>query len=330
MSVTFTRRRVLTILAAAAGVPLVMGAGRAQARLIKWEGTALGAPASLALYHHDETAARDAIAASVAELNRLESILSLYQADSAISRLNRDGALAHAPAELLDLMKDALSVAAISDGAFDPTVQPLWQVYFQHFTSANPSSEGPAAADIAAARALLGWRDVAIEGDSIRLTRPGMGVTLNGIAQGYITDRIADLLRARGFDRTLVDMGEPKALSAKPDGSAWRIGIADPTDNSRSVTSVDVVDKAVATSGGYGTTFDEAMRFTHLIDPTSGTTAPAYQSVTVIAASAALADGLSTALSVAPAERRQAILSAAGGVSALFVAGDGRVTTLAS
>lgn len=328
MSVVFTRRRVLTILAAAAGVPLLMRATGAQAHLVKWEGTALGAPASLALYHDDEQAARAAITASVAELQRLEGIFSLYRADSALSRLNRDGKLDDAPAELVDLMVSALETAAISGGSFDPTVQPLWQAYFTHFTTGSGGEAGPGADAIAEARSLVGWRDVTVEGRSIRLTRPGMGITLNGIAQGYITDRVAALLKANGLDRVLVDMGEPKALSAKPDGSAWVLGIADPRDPSRTVTSVPVVDKAVATSGGYGTTFDAESRFTHLIDPVTGTTAPADCSVTVICESAAKADALSTALSVAPAERRLDILRSAGGAVALFVGRDGSIVTL--
>ncbi|MEW5729532.1 MAG: FAD:protein FMN transferase [Pseudomonadota bacterium] len=330
MSVTVTRRRVLTVLAAAAGVPLLLHATKAQARLVKWEGTALGAPASLSLYHHDEASARAAIDAAVAELRRLEGIFSLYRADSAMATLNRAGRLEAAPAELVELMGRAVETAALTGGAFDPTVQPLWQVYFDHFTAAEPDPAGPAAEAVAAARALVDWRAVSIEAASIRLEKPGMGVTLNGIAQGYITDRVAGVLRSHGLERMLVDMGEPKALAAKPDGSAWRIGIADPSAPDRSITTVDVVDRAVATSGGYGTTFDGAGRFTHLIDPASGATAPALAGVTVIADSAARADALSTALAVAPAGRREAIVKAAGGVTALFVAADGTIATIES
>ncbi len=330
MSVTITRRRALTILAAAAGVPLVLHATKAQARLVKWEGTALGAPASLSLYHTDEAGARAAIDAAVAELRRLEGIFSLYRADSAVAELNRAGRLDAAPAELVELMGRAVETAALTGGAFDPTVQPLWQLYFDHFTAAEPDPAGPAAAAVAAARALVDWRAIRVEAASVAFARPGMGVTLNGIAQGYITDRVSGVLRAQGLERMLVDMGEPRALAAKPDGSAWRIGIADPTTPTRSVTTLDVVDKAVATSGGYGTIFDGAGRFTHLIDPASGDTAPALAGVTVVADTAARADALSTALSVAPAGRRQAIVTAAGGVTALFVAADGAITTIES
>lgn len=332
MSFTFTRRRVITIMAAAAGLPLLLHARGAQARLVRWEGTALGAPASIALYHTDEAAARAAIAAGVAELERLEKVFSLYRADSALARLNAEGGLTGAPSELLDLVGQARGWAALSDGAFDPTVQPLWQLYFSHFTGAEPAASGPSDEAIEAARALVDWRAVEVDAasSSIRLGRPGMGLTLNGIAQGYITDRVCDVLRAQGLDRMLVDMGEPRALSAHPDGSAWRIGVAHPAEPAKSVTTLEVVDKGVSTSGGYGTTFDPEGRFTHLLDPRTGRTAPARSGVTVVADTAAKADALSTALAVAPVERRQAIVTAAGGVKALFVAADGSVTTLAS
>ncbi|MBW7849574.1 MAG: FAD:protein FMN transferase [Rhodospirillales bacterium] len=330
MPMRLSRRRVITIMAAAAGLPLLFRAGSAQAKLVRWEGTALGAKASIALYHDDEAAANKAIGAGVEELARLERIFSMYRADSAIMSLNRDGALDGAPAELVALIDEARRYAEVTGGAFDFTIQPLWQVYLEHFTAAAPAPDGPPAAALAAARRLVDWRAVDTDAKAGRISfgRPGMAVTLNGIAQGYITDRVAAVLRAHGLERMLVDMGETRALAAKPDGSAWRVGIADPSDPAAVVDTLEIVDKAVATSGGYGTLFDEAGRFTHLIVPTTGATAPARASATVIADSAAKADALSTALAVAPADRRRAIVTAAG-VSALFVSAEGTVTRMA-
>lgn len=327
MKPTVTRRRAIAIVAAAAGLPLLWSLRPAQARLVRWEGTAMGAPASLAIYHEDEAAARAGIAAAVAEVARLEAIFSLFRADSALSALNRDGRLEVAPLELLELLSHARMYGELTGGAFDPTVQPLWQLYLGHFTRPQPDPAGPAAAEIAAALALVDWRGIAIDGASVRLARPGMAVSLNGIAQGYVGDRVAALLQAHGLRTMLVDMGEPRALSTRPDGSAWRIGIAHPAAPDRVATTIEVVDKAVATSGGYGTLFDMEGRFTHLIDPATGRTAPARAGVTVVADTAAAADALSTALSVAPPERRAAIVAAAK-VQALFVDGDGRVERL--
>jgi thiamine biosynthesis lipoprotein len=316
---------MITVAAAAAGLPLLWQLRPAHAEKVTWEGTTLGAPSSIQLYADDAARARAAIADALAELDRLEAVFSVYRADSAIAALNRDGRLHDAPADFVALLDKSLALSRLSEGAYDPTVQPLWQAYFRHFTSARPDPAGPAAADLEAARALVDWRQVAIDGREVRFKRAGMGLTLNGGAQGYITDCVAAVLRGHGFDRMLVDMGEPRALSTRPDGSAWRIGIANPADPSRAVTEVEVVDEAVSTSGGYGTLFDADGRFTHLIDPRTGRTAPALLGVSVVADCATRADGLSTALLLTEPARRQALLRAAGGRLALVVTPQGVV-----
>ncbi len=330
MPAVMSRRRFITFVAAAAGLPLLLKAGGSQAKPVRWEGNALGAPASIQLYHADEAQARAAIAAGLDELKRLEAVFSVYRADSSISLLNREGMLENAPDDLIAMLTRALSLAKISDGAYDPTVQPVWQTYFRHFTASNPDPAGPAPRDLAAALELVDWRAVEVDAGNrkVSFARHGMGLTLNSGAQGYITDRVADVLRAHGFDRMLVDMGEPRALSAKPDGSAWRVGIADPADPGRAIVTLDVVDKCISTSGGYGTLFDSAGTFTHLIDTRTGKTAPALLGVSVVADSGAVADGLSTAMLMAPVERRQHILRSAGGQKAIYVTPEGVVSTV--
>jgi FAD:protein FMN transferase len=324
------RRRRLLLLGVAAGLPLAVWRAKdaVAAAPVRWQGLSMGAPASITLHHPDAALARAAVAAALAELARLESLFSLFRADSWLSRLNRAGHLNGAPAEFIELLQAALAMAQRSRGVFDPTVQPLWQLYFDHFV-ARGATDAPAAADVARAIARVDYRGVQIDGDRVTFARPGMGVTLNGIAQGYITDRCTDALRAHGFSRMLVDMGEPRAVAAKPDGTAWRLGLADPRSPTRALHTVTVVDRAVATSGGYGTRLDEAGRYTHLIDPRTARTAPVHESVTVIAPTATQADALSTALALIPAvEGRRALLRAQPGCRAICIDGAGRVSAL--
>ncbi len=330
MSVKITRRRAITVLAAAAGLPLFLKAGHAQARVFEWQGTSLGASASIKLYHTDEAKARTAVEAAVAELNRLEDMFSLYRPNSVISRLNRDGSVDDAPKEFVELMSYGREVAEQTDGWFDPTVQPLWDLYFRHFTAETVDPAGPSPEAIRQALALVGWRGISIDGAAgrVALARPGMGVTHNALGQGYITDRVTDILRHYGFRNMLVNMGELQAVSSRPDGTAWRIGIADPADQSRAIAEVDVVDKGVATSGGYGTIFDPNGKFTHIIDPHSGRTAPQMLGVTVIADSATKANAYSTPLTLVPKDKRQAIVSLGRGIKAIFVTPDGVTETL--
>lgn len=325
MTVQITRRRLITVAAAAVGLPLILKAGGAQARLVTWEGTTLGAPSSIKLVAADEAKARAAIAAALNELERLEAVFSVYRADSVLSTLNRDGRVDNAPADFVALLAKSLDLARLSDGLYDPTIQPVWQTYFRHFTASNPDPDGPARRDIDAALALVDWRNVRIDGATVAFAKPGMALTLNSGAQGFITDKVTEVLRGHGFDRMLVDMGEPRALSTRPDGSAWRIGIANPADPDQAITQIDVVDKAVSTSGGYGTLFDDRGRFTHLIDSRTGATAPALLGLSVVADTATQADGLSTALLMAASADRPSILRAAGGRLALAVTPQGVV-----
>jgi thiamine biosynthesis lipoprotein len=311
------RRRFIAIMAVAATAPALSRLARAEAiPTIRWEGIVLGAASSLSLQHPDETEARLAIEACLAEAARLEAVFSLYRPDSALSRLNAEGRLQDAPMDLRILLAEALRLAEISDGAFDPTIQPLWALYAAHFSRPDAAPEGPPAAAISAARQLVDWRRIHIEGSSICLADPGMAVTLNGIAQGYITDRVGHVLRARGFSHVFVDLGEELAVGSKADGSPWRVGIADPRHPSTALVEVDLSNGAMATSGSYGFSFDPAGRFGHIIDPGTGETASRWASVTVLANNATIADGLSTAISVLPAAAAPGL---AGDRARLFV-----------
>jgi thiamine biosynthesis lipoprotein len=152
-----------------------------------------------------------------------------------------------------------------------------------------------------------------------------MGVTLNGIAQGFITDRVTEMLRDRGFEHVLVDMGEMRALGQHADGTPWRVGIADPDRPWHSGWTLPLRDRAIATSGGYGTPLDSTGRHHHLFDPRTGESANYYRSVSVIASDATTADALSTGLSaLAPADAL-AVLSRYPDASARLLKTDGEV-----
>lgn len=285
------RRRFISI---AAGTSLgLMSAGVARALagpapLRRWEGIALGAGASITIAHDD---APRLIDKSLAEIERLEAIFSLYRQDSALSRLNTAGRLALPPFELVELLSICDAVHGLSGGAFDPTVQPLWALYAQ----AHTAGRAPDAAEIATARASCGWSAVALSPQAIELRRPGAQLTLNGIAQGYIADKVAALLRAEGLRDVLIDMGEMVALGHQPDGAAWRIGLADPDNPGSAREYRQLSDRAIATSAPLGTTFDADAAVGHILDPRSGLPGGRWHQVSVIARQAAYADALSTA-----------------------------------
>lgn len=311
-----TRRRFIAVSAAFAATAARPGRALAQSALVEWRGVALGAVASIRLAHPDRAQGQRLIARCVAEIARLERIFSLYLPDSDLCRLNRDGVLAAPPHELVELLSQAAAVSAATDGAFDVTVQPLWRRYADHFAAAETDPAGPPLDDVLP---LVGWRGVAVTPGRIALARPGMAVTLNGIAQGYITDRVAELLRAEGLDQVLLDLGETRALGRHPDGRPWRAGLADPAAPARVALRLDLAEGALATSGGDGTVFDAAGRFGHLLDPRSGRPVPLGRSVSVLAARATLADAASTALALLPEEQAGAVLQHLGAQAAYFL-----------
>ncbi|SDY94777.1 FAD:protein FMN transferase [Citreimonas salinaria] len=286
------RRRFIGITAAAAGVaalPAVAGTDG----LHVWTGTALGARASLRLYHPDSRTAEAAIQRCIAEIGRLERIFSLYRPDSAVSTLNREGAIHSPPFDLVRLLDSARHLHRTTGGIFDMTVQPLWQLHAAHFSQQPVPVDGPAGSALAAALALVGQEAVLVEPDRIAFARPGMALTPNGIAQGYVTDRIAELLRSEGFADVLVDLGEARASGEHPDGTPWRAALADPAGGAP-LRKVDL-DGALATSAPSGFAFDRAGRFHHIFDPRTGQPAEARPSVSVLAPEATVADALSTA-----------------------------------
>ena len=294
-----TRRRFLSLSAAVAGLSLLPGGAnlRAESKPLVWRGVALGADASLTLHHPDASSAHEALAAALAEIKRLEDTFSLYRTDSVISRLNREGRLAAPPPALVQLLSQAKAIARLTDGAFDPTVQPLWRLYAAHFARPEASPSGPSRAALHEALSRVGHEALSVSSEEIRFERPGMAITLNGIAQGFITDRITALLRDRGLDQVLVDLGEQRALGQHPSGRAWRAGIQNPDAPGQLSHKVTLEDAALATSAGAGTRFEPSGRHHHLFDPLTGESSRRHASVSVLAPTAGLADGLSTACS---------------------------------
>ncbi|WP_375308999.1 FAD:protein FMN transferase [Bradyrhizobium sp. A5] len=309
MTPTPTRRRFIRISAAAAGIGLLTTnrLARADVAPTVWRGTMLGAVATMEIHGEDRSRAERLIALACAEARRLERLFSLYLNESALVELNRTGILVDPAAEMVDLLSTSQHYSRLTGGRFDVTVQPLWDLYASHFARDDADPAGPAAEQVHAALARVGSGRLTVSRDRIVMPR-GMAVTLNGIAQGYVTDKVVDLLRAHGISHSLVDMGEPRAIGARPDGRPWEVGIADPDVAGQMKATLPIVDRAVSTSGSYGFQFDARARFNHLFDPRTGGCALRYHSVTTVSRSATAADALSTAFSLMPEDEIRSLL----------------------
>jgi thiamine biosynthesis lipoprotein len=258
------RRRFLTI---SAGLMGLAGPALAQGLHVE-RGMAMGAAVTLRLAHPDGAALAQR---AMAEIARLEGIFSLYRADSALVQLNAAGRLDAPPPELLECLTLAGAVHRASGGVFDPTVQALWLAY-------------AGSGDQHLAMGQTGWDKVHLDAEAITLDQ-GAQITLNGIAQGYVADKVADLLAKAGLSEALIDTGEMRALP----GRGFDVTL--PDDRQLALRG-----RALATSAPLGMTFRGDGRTSHILDPRTGAPVAArWHHVTISAPKAALADAISTA-----------------------------------
>lgn len=327
-----TRRRMIAITAAMAATSALLRSGRV-ARAdepVRWRGTALGAQVSIEIHHPDRAYAEHLVPNCLAEIRRLEQQFSLYQSESAICALNRTGILVSPDPDMVALLRASLHFADLTGGAFDPTVQPLWSLYADHFSSDQPDPEGPSKERLAEALLKVDRRGLLVGTDRVALVKHGAAVTLNGIAQGYATDRVVEMLRKAGVTTTLVDMGEIRAIGTRPDGDPWQVGLADPDRPGAITETIDLADRAVATTAGAGFCFDCDGRFTHLFDPATGRSPMLYRTVSVIAPTATEADALSTAFSLMPLSQIEAVVVGRPAVQVRMVTAGGKSIVLAA
>ncbi|MHA1559549.1 MAG: FAD:protein FMN transferase [Alphaproteobacteria bacterium] len=322
----FSRRQALKVVAAAVAVPAVVGGIRLiapQGRYHSWNGEALGAVSSMTIWHPNAGFAQQTMTRMLSEVARLEKVFSLFHRESELSRLNAEGAISGSSRDLVTVMEAGRAMGVASDGAFDPTVQALWDVYIRHFSSGSADPAGPSQAEVDAARQLVGYQGVEIGSRSVEFAAPGMTATLNGIAQGYITDRISDLLRNEGFEHVVIELGETRVLGDSPEGGPWRVHLRDQFGATDRV--MELSNSSIAVSGGYGTTFDASGRNHHLFDPATGRSANSLVDVVISAPRAMDADGLATGIYVAGEDRAAGILANYPGATAMLTRLDGTV-----
>lgn len=288
------RRRFLKIAAAAMVAP-----GIAQAETM-WRGRALGAEVSV-LLRGNRADGRDAVAGIESVLGSIEAEFSLFDPRSAISRLNRTGRLL--PSADFRALCDASDTAhRLTGGLFDPTVQSLWRAR-------------AAGSDGSAARDAIGWNRVVLDRE-VTLA-PGQAITVNGIAQGYATDRVKAHLAGFGFGSALIDIGEYAAL-----GGPFVIGIEDPGFGL--LGRRRLTDTAIATSSPGAMTLGGG---SHILAPSG--VPPLWSTVSVEADSATLADGLSTALVFMDCEEISTLMSRTSALrSVTLISRGGDLTTL--
>ncbi len=261
-------------------------------------GQAMNTIIRMTIYGHNESVLDDAFAL----LNELDFSLSMYNPSSDISRANSLGNV-NVHHSTIEAVNDAVRLYNLTGGVFNPligAVTGLWKINRKEGTIPTPESLDYAVklADIS---------NLIISGDNISLRQKGCVLDLGGIAKGYASEKIAELLRDKGIKSAIIDLGgNVYAVGAKVDGSKWRIGIRNPLEPyGVPALVVDVADCAVITSGNYERFKTiEGKKYSHFFDPSTGESVMSdLLSVTVITSDGSLADGLATAFMITGVER---------------------------
>lgn len=239
-----------------------------------------------------QSAVEDAVRYAIAEVHRIEYKYSRYRSDSVISQINRSAgkATVECDQETWNLLIYADNLYQSSQGLFDITAGVLRRAW--NFSEAQLPSQ----TELADLCALINWRAVERDQQSIYLAREGMELDFGGFGKEYAADRAADLLRDRQVQFGYVNLGgDIRVIGPKPDLEAWQIGIQDPRCPDRLIARIPIERGALATSGDYQRFIEfDGRRYCHVLHPKTGWPVEEWRSITVVAPLATMAGSCTT------------------------------------
>jgi FAD:protein FMN transferase len=256
---------------------------------------AMGTFVAMTAIHPSRDEAEQAIGLAFEEIERLNAMLTHYEARSAIGSFNAAGKLEHAPQEVLELVARSLYYNRETGGAFDITVKPLIDLYKNSFAG----NHTPTDSEIDRTLKLVGSDKLRFQSGSLQFSGSDMAITLDGIAKGYIVDKASEVLRVNGVTNHLINAGgdiRSSGLAAK--GKAWTVAVQDPAKTKEYPDIITMKDGAIATSGNYEIYYDNEKLFHHIINSKTGYSPHLSSSVTVIAPTVMDADALATSVFV--------------------------------
>ncbi|MBN2032638.1 MAG: FAD:protein FMN transferase [Deltaproteobacteria bacterium] len=257
----------------------------------------MGTYVSMTLFHPVKDQAEEAMEQAFQEIDRLAGILTRYDRSSAVAFLNKEGYARDLPPEVIRVVSRALHYHKLTYGAFDITVKPVVDLFRQKL--GGDKKDRPTEQELKALLKLVDAGKVGLHDRSIRFVESGMGITLDGIAKGFIVDQASELLASRGVENHLIDAGGDIRTRGKKEGEKpWTVAVQDPLKRSQYPDMVQMKDGAIATSGNYEIYFDREKMFHHIVNPKTGLSPHLASSVSVTARTAMEADALSTGVFV--------------------------------
>ncbi|MEJ2134309.1 MAG: FAD:protein FMN transferase [Desulfofustis sp.] len=306
----FTRRRLLQLTAVSAAVGIIGYLGvrpRGRLKPVRHSQPMMGTIVNLVVCGEDEGSCRHGIEACIERMETLSMMMSTYVSDSPLSELNRFGTLNDAPQELVEVFKFAIELSELTDGAFDPTVLPLVGL----FKEVRKTGKLPDQEKVKEILQVVDYRHIVVENNTtVKYSKPGVTATLDAVAKGYIVDRGIEVLQGLGFSNAFIEAGgDLMVVGHRYDGKPWKIGIRNPrSDDLKKMTTIEMSDRAIATSGDYMQYFTDDKKIHHIIDPRTGFSPVRTASSSIIAPTVAWADGLATAAMVLDPDQSIALL----------------------
>jgi len=297
------------------------------ARAARWVSRSeaiMGTAIYVELWSDDRAAANATIDAVMQEMHRIDALMSPYKESSELSLVNRDAARrpVEVCVELFDLLARSIAFSELSGGAFDITYASAGHLYDYR------RRIRPTAAQLAAARAAIGYRHLQLDHArrTVRFAREDVRIDLGGFAKGYAVDNGAAILAQHGVRHAVVAAGGDSRMLGDRCGRPWMVGVRDPRREGEVVALLPLENAAVSTSGDYERFFDDGdERCHHLIDPRTGTSPQAVHSVTVIAPDGLTSEALSKTVFVLGVETGLRIVESLPNVDAVVVDAVGRL-----
>ena len=289
--------------------------------------TIMGTQVSITVVAPTAEEGERAVDAAMAEIRRLDAMMSLYKDTSEIAKVNLAAGTVpvKVSSEMIEVVEHAVKISEISGGVFDVTIGPLvvlWQMRLKE-------GKAPTDEEIAGVRPLVNYRNIVMDkkASTLFLKKKGMILDLGGM-KGYIADRVADLMKRRGINNALIALaGDIWALGRREDGNPWRIGVQHPREKDKTLTVLELSDKYICTSGDYERfVIRENKRYHHIIDPRTGRPSTGVISVTLMGKQGALIDPLAKIPFILGPEEGMKIVRRLG-AEAIIVDDQGMVTS---
>ncbi len=289
----------------------------------------LGSPFEIILVGKDTLEINKNIDFGIAELKRIENLISDWIPTTAISQINTNAGIKpiKVSQELIDLVERSIKISKLTEGAFDisyASMDKIWKFD-------GSMKEMPTSAAIKKSVEKVSYKNIIIdkENSTIFLKLKGMKLGLGGIGQGYIADKVKELLKSKGVTSGLINVsGDISTWGKQPNGQQWKIGIKNPVNKNKIFATFPIEDTAVETSGTYEkfVTFN-GKRYSHIIDTRTGYPVSGLVSVTVFAKTTELADALATGVFVLGQDVGMNLVNQLSGIGCIMVDDAGKVFT---